>query len=165
MGLQIKERIASMDIEELGESYPVECQRLYHNVNHFLSDDNRTLDSYGLSGSNIILHLGRSSKRRKITVTTTTATATNAVPAPNPDAVVETETLPARSLVDAVTASEVESPERPRRALISYRRADELFDHLQARMALLREMQNAQMMRRSQSQKLNVMVTRLLEGC
>jgi len=160
---QIKERIALL--EDFSESYPVEHQRLYHvegNSRHYLPEDDRTLMSYGIAGRNIMFHLGRSNQRRRLN----TNTSTSSLPPSNDRRTVrrnastntETQSTPPASTTTQVTV-------RRQTALISYRRADELFEHLQQRMTELRELQNAQMIRRSQRQHLDSMVDELLENC
>ena len=69
--LQVKERIASID--ELAESYQVENQCLYcvvGNSHHYLRDNDRTLMSYGASERDVILHLERSTQRRRLNTDT-----------------------------------------------------------------------------------------------
>jgi len=74
----------------------------------------------------------------------------------------DTPTIP-----PSTTNEQQRQPPAPERttALISYRRADELFENLQQRMTQLRQMQNAQMIRRSERQHLDDMINELLENC
>jgi len=144
--LQVKQRIAS--IEDLADSYPVERQRLYLCVGNdriYLQNDDRTLLSHGISGGEITFYLGRANQRRRLNNEANTPTV-------------------APSSNERQRERQPSVPERTT-ALISYRRADELFENLQQRMTQLRQMQNAQMIRRSQRQHLDDMINELLENC